>query len=192
MPLDEACVEHGNRITSGTRYRAIGILITAATLVAYCPEALAAGNLVEVLQAVWTDHVDTNTRRFGKTYQATAPAKPLYLWMRLKGSKEALARLEADGKLPIRHKWFRESVVGIDAEGVMQVVDNIPIPAARIETLEKLKIEVSARGYFDWRTWSEKENVQPGQWRVTVVYADNSPVICGEDRESCEFSIEVR
>lgn len=154
--------------------------------------ARAEKDLVEIVQAIWTDRIDPGSRQFGAKYDDVAPEKPLYLWMHVRGNKKALARLEADGKLPIRHKWFRQTLTSINPEGVMQVTDNIPVPAARIEVLSKLKSEVAGRGYFNWRTWSKKENIHPGQWRVRVVYANNAPVACGANQDPCEFFIEVR
>lgn len=171
---------------------AVAAIVVAAIMSATPRFAGAAEDLVEIVRAVWTDRVDPDTRQFGVEYDSAAPKKSLYLWMHVKGNRRALARLEADGKLPIRHKWFRHTLTSISPEGVMQVVDNIPVPTARIEVLGKLKTEVAERSYFDWRTWSKKDNIHRGQWRVTVVYANNTPVTCGENREPCEFFIEVR
>ena len=164
----------------------LGLTFTASSNVS------AANSLIVIEQAIWTDRINPDTREFGLKYEDAAPKKPLYFWMHVKGNEGALTRLEAEGKLPIRHKWFRRTLTSVNPEGVMQVVDNITVPTARVEALHKLKSEVARRTYFDWRTWSMKENIRLGQWRVSVVYADNSPVLCGTNREPCEFFIEIK
>ena len=163
----------------------VGVLLTAI------PITSAANSFIEIEQAVWTDRINPDTREYALKYEGTAPKKPLYLWMHVKGNEEALNHLEAEGKLPIRHKWFRKTRTRVNPEGVMQVIDSIPVPTARIDVLHKLKSEVAKQSYFDWRTWSMKENIGPGQWRVSVVYADNKPVLCGENRSPCEFLIDI-
>ncbi len=168
------------------------VAIALVLSLAASPIARADEDLIEIVQTVWTDRVEPNTRQFGLKIEGSTPPRTLYLWMQVKGKKGALDRLETDGKLPIRHKWFRETLTSINPEGVMQVVDNIPVPAARIELLDKLRSEVAIRKHFDWRTWSKKDNIRRGRWRVTVVYADNSPVACGAGQKPCEFFIEVR
>ncbi len=151
-------------------------------------------SLIEISQAVWTSGVDRGSRKhLGELAEAPRNAA-LYLWMNIKGSNIALDRLAAEGKLPIRHKWFRETISSIRPEGVTQMTDNINLPAGTKPVLDGLRQEVRTRRFFDWHTWSSKENLSPGNWFVTVHYADNKPVLCGDrdGRSPCKFSIKVR
>lgn len=148
--------------------------------------------LIVVKQTAWTNHVDKKSRQVEKTYQNTAPVAPLYLWMRVTGGEAALAQLKEEGKLPIRHKWFLERLIGTTPEGVTTMLDDINIPAGANRLLEQLQYEVNQRGFFDWRTWSMKEHIRRGLWRVRVVYADGEPVLCGQENVPCEFAIRVK
>jgi len=142
-----------------------------------------------VEKAVWTDGVEA--RSHGVVYSNTAPVAPLYLWMKVTGSEWALQRLQEAGKLPIYHQWFRYSVIGASSEGVTEMIDNIKIPAGSRNLVGALESEINHRGFFDWTTWSMKENIRRGKWVVKVVYADGSAVLCEGDK-ACQYEILVR
>jgi hypothetical protein len=150
--------------------------------------------VVEITRAAWVGDVDRESRQPTVRLEQGRARQRLVLWMEVQGSSAAMEKLAADGKLPIRHKWFRETIARVEAEGVTQMTDQIDIPVAERSLLPKLRHELQSRGHFDWRTWSYKDNTRPGTWRVRVVYADNSPVLCGDggSRRACEYSIEVR
>lgn len=167
----------------------------AVMLAASPAESVAARHsigMIEIDQAIWTQKVDGSTRQPAEVLEASSPRSPLVLWMRIRGTDIALDRLAAEGKLPLKHKWSKESLNGIHAEGIVQT-DSITLNAGSRELLQSLRREVRARGYFDWRTWSSKASPGRGVWRVDVVYADNTPVLCGDaERKPCRFSIAVR
>lgn len=141
-----------------------------------------------VVMAVWTNSVEA--RNYGAVFSNKAPVAPLYLWMKVKGTEWALQRLQEAGKLPIYHRWFRYSVMGASSEGVTEMIDNIKIPAGSRNLADKLETEITHRGFFDWTTWSMKENIRRGRWVVKVVYADGSAVLCEGDK-ACEYEILV-
>lgn len=147
-----------------------------------------------IAAAVWTAAVDPGSKQPVGRLTRASPGKRLVLWMNLSGTAAALDQLAAQGRLPIRHKWFRESMLGIDAQGVAMPHEEIEIPAAAPGVIDKLRREVAASGHFSWRTWSLKDKVARGTWRVTVVYADNTPVLCpgDEGKQPCEYVIAVR
>lgn len=150
--------------------------------------------VVKIAEAAWVGDVDRESRQPTVRLEQGRARQRLGLWMEVQGSSAAMDKLAAEGKLPIRHKWFRETIARVEAEGVTQMTDQIDIPVAERSLLPKLRHELQSRGHFDWRTWSYKDNTRPGTWRVRVVYADNSPVLCGDggSRRACEYSIEVR
>jgi hypothetical protein len=145
--------------------------------------------LLTVEKAVWTDGV--SDRQHGSVYTDSAPTGPLILWMSIRGKDEALKKLKEAGKLPIYHKWYLHTISGTSGEGVTDMIDKIPIPAGREELMGKLRREISLRAFFNWRTWSMKENARRGNWVVRVVYADNTPVKCDGD-EDCVYRITIR
>ncbi|MDD5329880.1 MAG: hypothetical protein PHX38_07745 [Sulfuricella sp.] len=149
---------------------------------------------VEIDKAVWTTGVNMDTKQPESDISGSTVGSRLMLWMRVKGTGEALSKLSAEGKLPIRHKWFRGTITGFRAEGVAKPTDEIEIPAGKRGAVEKLATEVRTQGYFSWRTWSSKEKLARGHWRVTVVYSDNTPVLCAASSgwKPCEYKIEVR
>lgn len=150
--------------------------------------------LIEIEKAVWTGSVNQDTKQPASAISKGSVGVRLVLWMHLKGTQEALSKLASEGKLPLRHKWFRGTITGFHAEGVAKPTDEIEIPAAKRGVMNKLSNEVRTLGYFNWRTWSSKEKLARGHWRVKVVYADNTPVLCSASSgwKSCEYEIEVR
>lgn len=155
----------------------------------HCRFVLAEEARLTVEEAVWTSGIDA--RDHGAAYGQTAPVGPLYLWMKVKGSNWALQRLQEAGKLPIYHQWFRHSIIGVSAEGVTTMIDNIMISAGDPDLAGQLETEISSRGFFDWRTWSMKDHIRQGKWVVKVVYADGTAVLCEGDH-ACEYAISVR
>ncbi len=148
--------------------------------------------LIAIEKFQWTDAVDRTTRQYGKKYVSPARAKKLYLWMQLRGSPELLEKLRQapDGKLPVRHEWYRYGVDEISPD--MDVT--ITLSVGRKEDLQKLAYEVDARGYFYWRVWSGKQNLRKGWWRVDVVDDKGQVLQCtdGEDIKPCSFKIRVQ
>lgn len=150
--------------------------------------------LITVENAVWTNAV--NGLQYQDVYTETAPIGSLFLWMNIHGRSEALKKLEEAGKLPIYHKWSRMTICGADKLGSqpllneLSLIDTIPIPAGKNELLEELQNEISKNSYFNWRTWSMKENARSGKWIVEVVYADHSPVKCPGNTD-CVYEITI-
>lgn len=151
-------------------------------------------SLIEIADAIWTQDVNEETRQPVAAISKATPGNRLALWMKIRGSEAALNQLASQGKLPIRHKWYRDSIMGSEAEGVKTLTDEIEIPAAKHGVIDKLRNETRAMGFFTWRTWSSKEKTNRGTWKVRVVYADNTPVLCGNasGAQPCEYKIEVR
>lgn len=171
-----------------------GLLLSAGLVIAGpSVDSAPAKPLLEIAEAHWAQRVDPASRNAVGVQQLARAYVPLVLWMRIHAGDAALARLESAGKLPIRHRWFRESYAGVSAEGVTEMTDSIALDAGSREKLGVLRHEVRERGFFDWRTWSYKARPGPGRWRVAVVYADNSPVLCGDENpQPCRFTITVK
>jgi hypothetical protein len=155
---------------------------------------MAAEPLVQVEEVTWTGAV--RDLQFTNRYPdgSLAPAAPIYLWTRMRASRPALAQLQSEGKLPIRHRWIR--YLGTEPSvDTIKPTDQIGLSVGTSDLVRQLQQEVDDRGWFDWRTWSGKENVRPGKWRVDVVYKTGAPVLCGpnggEPLEPCHFSIDI-
>lgn len=145
--------------------------------------------LITLRESIWTDKV--NERQFSQPHPGTADVVPIYLWMRVVGTKKALSQLKEEGKLPIHHKWYNLGLTGYNQDGSYPMIDDIKLDAGKESLVHKLDLEVSMRGgYFDWRTWSMKKNIRQGQWRVDVVYNNNKPVLCGNN--ACVCYIEIK
>lgn len=144
---------------------------------------------LDIEKAVWTNRIED--RNYEETFSNIAPVAPLYLWMHVKGSKGTLQRLLDDGKLPIHHQWFyHHPHIGVIYDDEPKMIDNIMIPAGNRDLVGKLEREISNRGFFDWSTWSMKENITPGTWVVKVFYANGDAVLCNSDK-ACEYKIKV-
>ena len=157
---------------------AVALLLSAATG--------RADPLLKVAEVRWTSAVTDG--QYGETYDQMAPLQPIYLWMRVEAKQAALDQLRAAGKLPIRHRWFK--VVGTSVR-YEQSTDAISLSIGNDQKLQPLLVELMNRGFFDWRTWSMKDHVSPGWWRVRLEYATGQPVLCGADLHPCEFDIDI-
>ncbi|EIJ41727.1 hypothetical protein BegalDRAFT_0816 [Beggiatoa alba B18LD] len=141
------------------------------------------------INAVWTDMI-TDSEDPSTVYSDAVPSgSSLYLWMSIKGSNEFLRELSKPAKLPIRHKWFRSyPVVGFRFE---TTVDALPSEPAQLNALkERLQAEVKSSDIFDLRISSGRDSVATGVWRVDVVFADDSPLMC--EQNPCSYQILVK
>lgn len=173
-----------HRMGQGRR-RGISLVIVLAAV--GLPTAVAwAATPLSVTEVRWTNAVTDG--QYVESYDGTAPFQPLYLWMRVRGGREALDQLKAQGRLPIRHRWFK--VLGTQIR-YDQCTDVINLDIGNEATLQPLTTELTSRGFFDWRTWSMKDHVSPGWWLVTLEYATGEAVLCGDDAHKCEFGIDI-
>ena len=104
--------------------------------------------------------------------------RPIYLWTVLSGDLQTLRVLKERGLLPIRHRWYYSPALKFDeVPSVDQLVDPKPIRAGTINHLAKLRSEALLHQVFNWRTWSQKSNLQPGIYVVQVTFQDGSAVL---------------
>lgn len=178
---------HCRRFKVWPKIFAFGLLVFGLCL--YTTENHAEDSLITVTEAVWTNGID-NMKNPKKTYEESAyDVKELYLWMRIQGQEDALEILDSQGKLPIQHLWIYSTGLSQIPTGNIKPIDVIDLSVGKKDKLDKLRLEVKERGFFDWRTWSMKKNITRGWWFVKILYADNSPVLCND--QPCEYAIEV-
>lgn len=167
------------------------VLAFAVATVKRIPSAYAEDALVEIAEAVWTDKVTATDRQYGTSYVNSAPLEaPLYFWTRINGHAEALEHLRREGKLPIRHDWLKLLGPEWIYDNTGEPLDAIALSVGRDDQIAELQVELQSRKYFDWRTWSKKDNITRGWWRVSVKYADGEDVLCSG--EPCRYIIEVK
>lgn len=171
-----------SRIRSAARLLAAGLL--AASLFSDPASAQPVG--VEISEAVFTSNV--RDRQFVDRLPGTAPLRPLTFWTMIHADKVALDILQKEFKLPIRHRWTR-AVGTIPEQSTETLIDEIPLDVGSAETFAKLAQEVTQVGHFTWRTWSEKRNLRPGKWIVSLHYRNGDPVYCGGN--PCKYFITV-
>ncbi len=110
------------------------------------------------------------------------------LWTRLQGDSTALEALAAGRPLYIVHGWKQ----GTPPWGEQQITMARSIQAGRIQppVLEKLRLEVASRNYFDWRTWTRRDLGQSGTYRVWIGDFRDQPYPCGADRPAgCQHAV---
>lgn len=149
---------------------------------------------------VWARSIRPD-RQPGPVHDGKRPAPPLYFWMTYHGNEEALRRMQDKGSLPIRHRWSvvvggDTSVEPPDSEYIEQRSIALKVGSADRQVQQALAGELQAQDRFTWRTWSKKESVSPGFWRVDVLYddLDDTPVTCdiGGRLQPCSFTLHVR
>ena len=131
-----------------------------------------------VTEYAWSRGVDRASREHLKpAYTSAAPAKPLYLWIRVRGNRAALDRLVEEGALPLHHRWYR--TIGSELIDEDSTFDKaLGIGSSKASTLRALQREVEQTGYFNWRTWSNKASISPGWWEVRIVSDDGEMLPC--------------
>lgn len=112
----------------------------------------------------------------------------VFVWMRSAGNAAALERLITERRLPLRHVWTWRS------GSTWRVVDTVEVTGAGItdEDIKGLKLEASNRGFYDWRTYSSKENLRRGRWKVTIIDRLGQRVECHDTQTDCEIRLRVQ
>lgn len=154
-------------------------------------------DLVIGKNAAWTRSVDN--RGPGPAHNGRIPRAPLILWMTYHGSEVALRHLQEKGALPIRHRWSVAVGGKVDIETPDDTfTERLSVPlkvgSGSSPIIAKLAGQLAAQETFTWRTWSKKESVSVGIWRVEVLYDNDTPVNCdmGGQLRPCVFRIEIR
>lgn len=157
--------------------------------------ALAAGvdrqDLI-IIKSVWSTGVGDDKNTTDELVDIASDVERIYFWTLVQGSNSAFEILKTQGKLPIRHKWYRYRGVTPTSEGSQIPTDAISLQIGKVDIINKLRLELNNLGHFKWRTWSMKQNINPGLWVVRVVYADGSSVYCEDLGAPCEYRILVK
>lgn len=170
------------------------VLTAGFIMLAISPAGAVSGYDDEVLAIdyAWTSEIldrDPKDRLHG-----TITISPLNLWIKISGDEKALLRLSREG-LPLRHVWHYFGKSKVFKLGDSTTTDEISTDVAKSEALSgKLMQEVRQKGKFDWRSWSRKENLYPGQWGVRLFYANGARVRClkdGEVIDDCMIAVKV-
>ena len=112
----------------------------------------------------------------------------LYVWMRAAGNKAALERLVDERRLPLRHVWSKK------AGPFWNVVETIRVSGDDLSDtdIQGLMREASERGFFDWRTYSNKEHLESGLWKITIIDRLGQRIECRKTAAECEIFVDVR
>lgn len=148
-----------------------------------------AETLLDIIEIVWTDGIteEKNPLNIYRNDGSAPVDQPLFLWIKVRGRQEAFDRLKQKGRLTIQHKWTYNNL-GWQTDRIDVSIGRDPVIDDM--TLMKLEQELAAKGYFDWRTWSKKERLVPGEYSVTCVDGFDQPLRCSQD-ESCQMSIQL-
>ncbi len=144
---------------------------------------------ITIAETAWTNGIDKNKNPAKRFLESVHGTRQLYLWTKVQGTEEALDYLQTKGKLPIFHQWFIYLGPYPQFDETLDPIDAVKLAVGKHEVIQKLSWQIHEKGYFEWRTWSAKQNLRPGWWKVKVVYADGEPVSC-EDKP-CEYVIEI-
>ncbi len=151
-----------------------------------------------VAEFAWTEGIAGN-REVGASLHSVKSGQPLYFWTRIVGDESTLAQMEQEGRLPLRHVWYRvvggmtvkEGTSAPDDERGL-AIDDIALSQTSGDVVAALRRELDLRdGWFDWRTWSMKEAPRAGYWYVKVTDNKAQPLGCGEARDGCRILIQV-
>ncbi|MBF0353968.1 MAG: DUF2914 domain-containing protein [Alphaproteobacteria bacterium] len=162
-------------------------IVAAITLNGMISNAFASDATLTIKEAVWTSGVSEMkyTDRLGERTQQ----RGISLWTLVEGDQASLDLLEKQGKFPLRHSWKHYLGAIPDLETLIPR-DAISLGVGKAELINDLRMEAKMRGgRFDWRTWSSKKNLEPGNWIVEILYKDGTPVACATG--PCVYTILV-
>jgi hypothetical protein len=139
-----------------------------------------------VAKGVFTDRVDRTSKTYGKTLASPLMQQQLTLWTLIQGTPELLEKMKGspDGQLRLHHVWRRYA-----SDELLTEHEQILLVGGK-QDLAALENEVSQTGAFSWRTWSQKQQLARGNWRVDILWDDDEPLICGG--AECSFPFTVR
>lgn len=140
-----------------------------------CVSPALAEDMVIGKDATWTRSVDQ--RGPGPVHSGRAPRAPLILWMTYHGTEAALRHLRNKGALPIRHRWSVAVGGEVDIEAADDTfTERLSVPlkvgSGSSRVISLLAGQLATQDAFTCRTWSKKESVSRGIWRVEVLYDD--------------------
>lgn len=98
----------------------------------------------------------------------------VFVWIRSAGNKAALDYIIKNYTLPLKHAWQHQTG---DRWRVREVV-TVSGCSITDKDISGLNLELKNREFFDWRTWSCKEDLTPGRWRVTIIDRFGAEVKC--------------
>jgi hypothetical protein len=114
---------------------------------------------------------------------------PAWFFTRIQASARTLERLRSDGKLPIKHKWYRLAAGGQYSEGRpdFEIILDIGSP----ESLEALQSEADGKqGSYDWRMSSCRQSLPAGAFKVEVTDNTGHEIECAPGGQ-CTFLLSV-
>jgi hypothetical protein len=89
------------------------------------------------------------------------PGQELYFWMEFTAGQPALDILEKTGELPIFHHW-RKGIVVTDKPNVGMTQEKW------LENRGTIRSQVAEKGYFNWRTFSYKQNLESVTYTILM------------------------
>ena len=124
--------------------------------------------------------------------------EPILLWMRVEGSRAAWEQMRDRQRLPLIHVWEWapfgmefSPAGGQDVSDEFSASESIPLHETRPEVIDALEREINGRDFFDFRTWSQKDNVLSGRFQVRVVDQLGDELRCATNLD-CTFAFETR
>lgn len=151
---------------------ALLLLITVVPALAADPDEFPG---LQVQLAFFTSKVDdqTNYVEPGMVSGIRLPRGPIFLWTKITGTEETLVALQSKKAFPIWHEWTYTGAYG-EAPDAPESAEHIYI--GKIAGVAALTSEVasSPQGIFDWRTWSGKQFLQYGRYRVVIMCGSGS------------------
>lgn len=149
----------------------------------------AADDTVVVVDWKWASAVDKERREPVSGTRSAPSTVPIYLWTQLKAGKETLENLKSTlaNEAYIRHRWWRS--VGPHQE---LTLSDDPDLIVKPDTAAKFALD--DKGFFTWRIWSKKENVESGYYEVEIKDKNGGPVLCRYDSaqlQPCLFQFTI-
>ncbi len=153
------------------------LLLALALFFSFVAPADSSAQEIEITRAAFCldikdrEPIDTVTDRV-----ALSPNSELFFWIELQGGKEALQTLETTGQLLVKHQWRR----GIFVTDTIEV--GITVDKWR-EYREAIRRQIREQGFFTYRTYSYKANLENGKYiLITLDNRDNAVSQFGSGR----------
>jgi hypothetical protein len=107
--------------------------------------------------------------------------------MTLHGTQAAVDRMRADHRLAMEIHWVRKS--GSGSVGVADRVMELTI--GRPGFADGFEEQVGRRGFFEWHSWARRDALGAGMWTVSLTSSDGQLLLCDQDKQFCQFAINV-
>jgi hypothetical protein len=162
-------------------FRTFFLLVLMTVILSFLPNLIGFCEAQALIQVTRSDFCRSIQNREPKEKVSgevkMKPGQELYFWIEFTAGQPALDMLEKKGELPIFHYW-RKGIIVTDKPSVGITQERW------LETRSTIRSQVAEKGFFYWRTFSYKQNLEPVTYTILIQDGNGNAVTSmGSDKQ---------